>query len=113
MQTESIAGTWTGTAANDTGFELEITVTLSGSLVVGETVGSFEIPTNPCSGTFRLLAVEGQTLNLRAENKQGDCGDGEVADSLERLPDGALRYVARGEGWQASGVLRRAPAVKS
>jgi hypothetical protein len=107
MDLNTLAGAWAGTASNNTGFELDLTVKLVGPFEAGATVGTFDIPANPCAGTFRLLAIQGQTLVLRAENKQGDCGAGEVADSLEALPDGTLLYVARGEGWEARGVLRR------
>lgn len=108
MNTDSILGTWTGQAANDNGFEIEITITLSGPLEVGAMCGSFTIPTNPCSGTFRLVNTQGQTFELQAENKQGICAEDEtVFDSVELRPDGTLLYISRGAGWETRGYLQR------
>jgi hypothetical protein len=108
MNPDAILGTWTGSAANDSGFEIEVTITLTGPLEVGATCGSFTIPTNPCSGTFRLLGARGNTLDLQAENKQGICGEDEtVFDSVELLSDGTLLYISKGDGWEARGRLQR------
>ena len=101
MNLDSLLGTWTGHAANDNGFEIEVNITLSGPLEVGATCGSFTIPTNPCSGTFRLLSTQGGRLELQAENKQGICGEDEtVFDTVELRPDGTLLYVSRGADWE-------------
>jgi SAM-dependent methyltransferase len=105
MNTEAMLGTWAGTAANDNGFEIDVTLSLTGPFEVGATCGSFAIPTNPCSGTFRLLSIRGETLDLQAENKQGICGDA-ASDSVELLSDGTLLYISKGDGWEARGILQ-------
>jgi len=109
MSADAILGTWTGKADNKNGFELEVTLSLVGPLEVGAGCGSFTIPTNPCSGTFRLLDVRGKTLDLQAENRQGNC-DEAVSDSVELLADGTLLYISKGEGREARGILQRISA---
>ncbi len=108
MYKDILLAKWTGRAVNDNGFELDVVIDFSGPIEVGELCGSFSIPTNPCSGIFRLLGVEGNTLVLHAEQKQGDCGEDEtIFDSVELLSDGTLLYVSRGHGWEARGRLQR------
>jgi hypothetical protein len=107
MKTDSLLGVWAGTAVNSNGWDMEITVTISQPFEIGSTLGAYTIPTIPCYGTFTLLEIRGQTLELKAENKEGPCGDAD-SDSLEVLSDGTLLYVSRGDGWEARGVLQRA-----
>jgi len=64
-------------------------------------------PEIPCSGTFRILEVCEETLELKAENKQDECSEADF-DSLELLSDETLLYVSKGDGWEARGVLQRA-----
>jgi len=110
MSLNPILGIWTGIAANDNGFEIEVTLRFTGPWEVGALCGTFTIPTNPCSGDLRLLSLRGSTFELRAENKQGVCGEDEtVFDAVELQADGTLLYISRGEGWEARGYLRPAP----
>ena len=67
-------------------------------------LGVFDIPLIPCSGTFRVFSVQDQTIELRAERLQGDCGQAE-SDTLELLADGTLRYLSKGKGWETEGIL--------
>ena len=83
-----------------------MTLTIHQPPEVGSTLGMFEIPLIPCSGIFRVLDIQGQTLKLKAEALQGECGEADL-DSLELLSDGALLYISKGEGWEARGILRR------
>lgn len=53
------------------------------------------------------VSIRGGTLELRAENLQGECGDAD-SDTLELLSDGTLLYVSKGDGWEARGALQRA-----
>lgn len=109
MNTNELLGKWMGRAINDNGFELEVVIDFGGPFEVGALCGSFTIPTNPCSGLFRLLDVQGNTVVLHAEQKQGHCSeDEEVFDSVELLSDGMLLYVSRGNGWEARGRLQSA-----
>jgi hypothetical protein len=106
MKLDSLVGAWTGTAENNNGFDLEITITIAEPCRVGSACGTFTIPAIPCSGVFRLMAIRGERLELQAENKQGACGEAE-AESLEMLSDGTLLYVSKGDGWEARGILER------
>jgi hypothetical protein len=70
-------------------------------------LGVFDIPLLPCSGTFRVTAVRGETLELQANKLQGDCLKAEF-ESIELLPDETLLYKSKGKDWEAQGILRRA-----
>jgi len=74
---------------------------------IGTTLGIFDIPLLPCSGTFRLVAIRGENLELEAQNMQGDCKKADL-ETLELLPDGTLLYVSKGRSWETRGVLHRA-----
>ena len=106
MKTDSLLGVWTGTAHNLNGWDMKITLSVLQPFEIGSTLGIFNIPMIPCSGTFKVLDMRGETLELRAENQQGDCGEAS-ADSLELLPDGTLLYISKGDGWEARGILQR------
>ncbi len=69
-------------------------------------LGIFDIPLIPCSGTFRVLNIRGEILDLQAEKQQGDCVEDD-SDSLELLPDGTLLYISQGKGWETRGILER------
>ena len=106
MKSGSLSGVWTGTAHHNTGWDMDITISISEPFQAGSTLGIFSIPTIPCSGTFRIVSIRGETLELKAENQQGDCGEAD-SDSLELLSDETLLYVSKGDGWEARGILRR------
>ena len=108
MDADSLLGVWTGTAHNSNGWDMKITVSILQPVEVGAMLGVFDIPLIPCSGTFRVTAVRAETLELRAEKLQGECGEG-VSDTLELLPDGTLLYVSRGKDWETRGVLQHTP----
>jgi hypothetical protein len=110
MKPDSLLGVWTGTAHNSNGWDMKITISILQplELEVGSLLGVFDIPLLPCSGTFRVLGIREQTIALRAERLQGECGNAD-SDSLELLPDGTLRFVSRGQGWETQGILRRLP----
>jgi hypothetical protein len=107
MQPDSLLGVWTGTAHNSNGWDMKITISVLQPIEIGSTLGIFNIPLIPCSGTFRVVNIQDQTLHLRTEKLQGECGEAD-SDSLELLPDGTLEYVSRGQGWETRGVLERA-----
>ena len=107
MKPDSLLGVWTGTAHNSNGWDMKITISVLQPIEIGETLGIFNIPLIPCSGTFRVVNIEGETLELRAEKLQGECGEAD-SESLELLSDGTLQYVSKGQGWETKGVLERA-----
>lgn len=107
METASLLGVWTGTAHNSNGWEMKITLSVLQPVEIGSTLGVFDIPLIPCSGTFRVVDIRDAIIELHAENLRGECGEAD-SDSLELLSDGTLLYVSRGEGWEARGVLQRA-----
>ena len=107
MKPESLLGVWMGTAHNSNGWDMKITVSVLQPVEVGTTLGIFDIPLIPCSGAFRVISVRGETLELKAETLQGECGKAD-SESLELLIDGTLRYRSKGKGWETEGILRRA-----
>jgi hypothetical protein len=107
MKPESLLGVWTGTAHNSNGWDMKITISILQPFEVGSMLGVFDIPLIPCAGTFRVVRIQDQTIELKAERLQGDCGQADF-DSLELLSDGTLRYVSKGKGWETQGILRHA-----
>ncbi|HLO17417.1 MAG TPA: hypothetical protein VK206_21470 [Anaerolineales bacterium] len=107
MNTDSLLGVWTGTAHNTNGWDMKITLSILKPFQVSSTLGIFDIPMIPCSGVFRLIKMHGETLELRAENLQGDCRRA-ISESLELLADGTLLYLAKGKDWETRGILQRA-----
>jgi hypothetical protein len=106
MKTEMITGVWTGIARNNNGWEMEITISIPAPFQAGDPLGTYNIPTIPCSGTFRVLRMIGETLELQAEDQQGDCGPADL-DSLTLQADGTLLYLSKGDGWETRGTLQR------
>ena len=106
MKPESLLGVWTGTAHNSTGWDMKMTLSILQPVEAGSTLGIFDIPLIPCSGTFRVISIQGETLELKAVRLQGECGQAD-SESLELLPDGTLRYQSKGKGWETQGILRR------
>ena len=107
MKSDSLLGVWTGTVHNSNGWDMKITISILQPFEIGEMLGIFNIPLIPCSGTFRVVNIRDETLDLRAEKLQGECGEAD-SDSLELLSDGSLQYVSKGQGWETKGVLERA-----
>lgn len=107
MKPESLLGVWTGTAHNSNGWDMKITLSVLQPVEVGSTLGVFNIPLLPCSGAFRVVSIQGEKMELQAEKLQGECGQAD-SESLELLPEGALRYISKGKGWETQGILRRA-----
>lgn len=106
MEADSLLGVWTGTIRNTDEWEMKMTISVLKPFEIGSTLGIFEIPMLPCSGTFRVVIMRGETIELAAENLQGDCWKADF-DSIELLPDGALLFVSRGRNWEAKGILQR------
>ena len=107
MKPDSLLGVWTGTVHNTNGWDMKITISILQPFEIGEMLGIFNIPLIPCSGTFRVVNIRDETLDLRAEKLQGECGEAD-SDSLELLADGTLQYVSKGQGWETKGILERA-----
>lgn len=107
MKIDSLLGVWTGTAQNNNGWDMKITISIPEPFEIGSTLGTYTIPEIPCSGILRIREIRGDTLELIAENKQGECGEADT-DFLELLSDGTLLYVSKGNGWEARGVLQHA-----
>jgi hypothetical protein len=106
MKPESLLGVWTGTAHNSNGWDMKITISIIQPFEIGSILGMFDIPLIPCSGNFRVVSIHDQTLELRAERLQGECGEAD-SDSIELLEDGTLEYVSKGEDWETRGILQR------
>jgi len=106
MKPDSLLGVWTGTAHNSNGWDMKITISILQPFEVGSTLGIFDIPLIPCSGTFRVVNIRGKTIDLQAEKQQGECGEAD-SDSIELLSDGTLYYISKGAGWETQGILLR------
>ncbi len=106
MRTDALLGVWTGTAHNTNGWDMKITISVLQPIEIGSTLGIFDIAMIPCSGIFRVTGIRAETLELKAEKLQGECGKAN-SDSLELLPDGTLLYVSKGDGWETRGALQR------
>ena len=106
MKPDSLLGVWTGSAHNTNGWDMKITISVLQPVEIGSTLGVFDIPLIPCSGTFRIINIPAEIIELRAEKLKGDCGEA-ISDSLELLSDGTLLYISRGDGWETRGVLQR------
>jgi hypothetical protein len=107
MKPDSLIGVWTGTVHNSNNWDMKITISILQAFEVGSTLGIFDIPLIPCSGTFRVLSIRGEVIELQAEKLQGECGEAD-SDRLELLEDGTLHYTSQGKGWKTEGVLQRA-----
>jgi len=105
MNIDSLLGVWVGTAHNSNGWDMKITISVLQPVEIGSTLGIFDIPLIPCSGTFRVINIRDEIIELRAEKLKGECGEAD-SDSLELLSDGTLLYISRGKGWEARGVLQ-------
>jgi hypothetical protein len=108
MDTSSLLGVWTGNVHNSNGWDMKLTLSILQPFDVGGTLGIFDIPLIPCSGTFRVTLIRGETLELEVENQQGDCNRSD-RDTLELLPDGTMKYISKGRGWETRGILHRTP----
>jgi len=106
MNADSLLGVWTGTIHNSNGWEMKITISILKPFEVGTTLGIFDIPMLPCSGTFRVVIIRGETIELAAQNLQGDCWKADF-DSVELLPDGTLQYISKSRNWEAQAILQR------
>lgn len=107
MEANTLLGVWTGTAHNSNGWDMKITLSVLQPVEVGSMLGVFDIPLLPCSGTLKVVSVQGKTLELKTEKLQGDCLKPE-AQTLELLPDGTLLYISKGKDWETRGILQRA-----
>lgn len=106
MDSTTLLGVWTGTAHSSNEWDMKVTVSILQPVEVGSTLGVFDIPLIPCAGTFRVVAIRGETIDVKAEKLQGECRQAD-AESLELLEDGTLLYTSKGDGWETRGVLQR------
>ena len=106
MKPDSLLGVWIGNAHNSNGWDMKITISILQPIEIGSKLGIFDIPLIPCSGTFRVMDIQGETIELKTEKLQGDCGPAD-SDTLEILSDGTLLYTSKGQGWETQGILQR------
>lgn len=106
MDTTALLGVWMGNAHNSNGWDMKVTISILKPVEIGSTLGVFDIPLIPCSGTLRVIDIRGETIDVKAEKIQGECMEAS-SESLELLPDGTLLYLSKGTGWETQGVLQR------
>lgn len=107
MDSTTLLGVWIGTAHSSNEWDMKVTVSILQPVEIGSMLGVFDIPLIPCAGTFRVIAIRGETIDVKAEKLQGECRQAD-AESLELLDDGTLLYTSKGDGWETRGVLQRA-----
>lgn len=106
METNSLLGVWIGNVHNSNGWDMKITISVLQPIEIGSVLGIFDIPLIPCSGTFRVVGIHDESIELKTEKLQGDCVQAD-SDSLELLSDGTLLYLSKGQGWETRGILQR------
>jgi hypothetical protein len=106
MDASSLLGVWTGNAHNSNDWDMKVTISILQPVEIGSMLGVFDIPLIPCAGTFRVVDIRGETIEVKSEKLQGECGEAKT-ESLELFPDGTLLYVSKGDGWETRGVLHR------
>lgn len=106
MKSDALLGVWTGTVHHSNGWDMKITISILQPFEVGAMLGVFDIPFLPCSGSLRVVNVQGQTLELEANRLQGDCVKAD-SHSLELRSDGMLQYVSKGKDWETQALLKR------
>ena len=73
MNRDSLLGVWVGTAHNSNGWDMKIIISVLQPVEIGSTLGIFDIPLIPCSGTFRVINIRDEIIELRAEKLKGEC----------------------------------------
>jgi hypothetical protein len=106
MDTSSLLGVWTGNAHNSNDWDMKVTISILQPVEIGSMLGVFDIPLIPCAGTFRVVDIRGETIEVKSEKQQGECSEAKT-ESVELLPDGTLLYISKGDGWETRGVLHR------
>ena len=106
MDTTALLGVWTGNVHKSDDWDMKITISVLQPVEVGSNLGVFDIPLIPCAGTFRVITVQEETIEVKAEKLQGQCSESDTA-LLELLPDGTLLYVSHGVDGETRGVLHR------
>lgn len=107
MDANSLFGVWTGNVQNDSGWDMKMTLSVLQPVKADTMLGVFDIPFMPCAGTFHVLAVNADTIELQAEKLQGDCVEAD-SHTLELLSDGTLLYTSKGKDWETRCILERA-----
>ena len=105
MEKNSLLGAWIGNAHNSNGWDMKITISILQPIEIGSILGLFDIPLMPCSGTFRVIDIQDEIIELKTEKLQGDCGPAD-SNTLELLSDGTLLYTSKGQGWETQGILQ-------
>jgi hypothetical protein len=106
MDTTSLLGVWTGNVHKSNDWDMKVTISILQHVEIGSNLGVFDIPLIPCAGTFRVIDIRGETIEVKAEKLQGQCIESDTA-SLELLPDGTLLYMSNGADGETRGILHR------
>jgi len=106
MKTDLLLGVWTGTAHQINGWDMKMTLSILQPFEVGSTLGIFNIPMAPCSGTFKVTYILGEIIHMEPANLQGDCRS-IMSATLELQSNGTLLYMSKGGGHETQAVLER------
>ena len=110
--TDSIAGKWTGTLANEAGtFSTHVDLSIQSGCQAGQVCGTVSAPQLPCSGNLFLQEITGETFLFVEQNMQGAavCSSGGY-EYVQLQADGtlALKFVFPSSPNEASrGSLKR------
>ena len=108
--TNGIAGTWSGTIANDAGtFSTLLRLSIQSDCKAGNICGTFTVPQLPCSGKLFLQEIDGKTYIFIEQNVTGadSCTSGGY-EYLQLQPDGTLDYryaMTSGSTFISTGIL--------
>lgn len=115
INTDSIAGYWSGNIVSEIGAEEDLPPSVVGILIIsdcaiGNVCGKFS-ENDKCPGDIILQRVEGCRFSFTAETQSGTtyrCGMGnQIIIDLTLLPDGTLAFVNH-NGETHSGILMKA-----
>ena len=103
---DPVVGIWSGIVVNND-FEMEISISIDGSCLLGNQCGEFEITNISCSGLLSWVGMDGERYEFQASEMTGSCGVG--SDYLLPQADGTLKYYWKGDAGETTGTLQREP----
>jgi purine nucleosidase/pyrimidine-specific ribonucleoside hydrolase len=103
---DPLVGSWSGIAVNN-GFEMDISITINETCLLGNQCGQFGIKTIACSGSLSWVGMDGDMYQFQASELTDTCGEG--SDYLLPLADGSVEYLWKGDSGETTGILQREP----
>jgi hypothetical protein len=111
VNTNAIAGTWSGTIANSTGtFSTPVKLSIQAGCQPGKVCGTFSAPQLSCNGDLFLQTINAETFLFQEQNVSGSasCLSGGI-EQLQLMADGTLAYgylTSPGSEATSTGILK-------